>query len=216
MAFIMRGKKVLWLIGIGTISALLGLYWLVQYLLSPYRAYAQFLDAIEKKDVERIYAFVLDEEKQYGLTKETIKHLLDWMLYRNAQKLRGETNLIDPPADRWFRTGVVWVNGETGKTLTINGLKLVGYINLFRPPKRWRWQVSFTHFVKDYLYLNTVPLILRQQGWTEEAQLADYERYQRLREDMVAKWLKQLGISKVFPLPAKTKMRGRYVVIWKK
>lgn len=211
----MRQKKVFWLVGIGTVFVFLGLYWMMQFLLNPYRVYAQFLDAVERKDINRIYAMVLDEEKQDGLTREMVQRLMDWMLYRHAMKVQGKTVFITPPADRWFRAGVLWVNAETDQPLTLDGRRIRGYINLFRPPKRWRWQVSFTHFVKDYLHLNIAHISLRQQGWTEEMVRADRERYERLREDLIAKWLKQFGIIKVFPLPSRTKMRGRYVAIWK-
>lgn len=205
----MRERKFLWIIGLMLIFVIVGFYCLIQYLLSPYRAYARFLKAIEQKDIDTIYSFVLEEEKQGGLRKETVQRLMNWMFYRHASKVRGETVFISPPADRWFRAGVQWMNAETGKPLMLRGKKILGYVNLLRPPKQWRWQVSFTHFVKDYLSLNWAPLLLRQLS-------TDYSTYERLSEEVVSKTLKQLGVDKVFPLPSKIKKRGRYVVIWGK
>lgn len=212
----MGKKKILWIIGLMLIFTILGLYWLIQYLLSPYRAYTQFLKAIEQKDIDTIYSFILEDEKKDGLRKETVQRLIDWMFYRHAPKVRGETVFISPPADRWFRAGVQWTNAETGEPLMLGGRKILGYINLFRPPKRWSWQVSFTHFVKDYLSLNVAPLMLRQQGWTKEKVSTDYGTYERLKDETVLKILSQLGIRKIFQLPSKTKIKGRYIVIWEK
>ena len=189
-------------------------YLLVQYLLNPYRALNRFLIAIEEKDIDTIYAMILDEEKQYGITKEKIQELMNWMLYRHATKVKA---LVFPPnlADRWFRVPVKWLNGETNQPLTIKGRRLLGYINLFRPPKRWGWQISFTHFIKDYLYLNIAPIKLREQMGLDKRTISNYSYYKHFREKIVKDMLKQFGIRELFPLPTKVLRKGKYITIWK-
>lgn len=170
---------------------------------------------LKKKNIDTIYSLILDEEKQYGLTKDDVRKMINWMFYRHASKVKG---LIFPssPADRWLRVPVKWMNGETNQPLTINGRRLLGYINLFRRPKRWKWQISFTHFVKDYLYFNISPIKLHRQGWTKEKISLHSSIYKQLRQEVTVSILKQLGIKEVFPLPAKILKRGKYVVIWEK
>ena len=76
------------------------------------------------------------------------------------------------------------------------------------------WQVSFTHFIKDHLYLNVSPFILKQQGWTEEKIKNNYKLYTQLREITIENLFKYLGIKKLYPLPSKILRKGRYIVIW--
>lgn len=185
------------------------------YILNPHRAFRKFLNAIEYQDLDAIYEFILDEEKQYGLSKEDVQRLMNWMFYRHAPKVKA-LHFSPSLADRWLRVPVKWLNGETNQPLTINGRRMVGYVNLFRRPGRWKWQISFTHFVKDYLYLNIAPVKLRRQGWTGEKIGLNPSQYKSLREEVVTRMLRQLGIKEVFPLPAKILKRGKYIVIWEK
>ena len=65
-------KRRLLLVNISIIiCVILGLYCLIQYYLNPYRALNQFLNAIARKDIDTIYMFILEEEKQQNnLNKE--------------------------------------------------------------------------------------------------------------------------------------------------
>ncbi len=195
------------------ILAFLGFYWLIQYFSNPYRTLNYFLKAIEQKNIDIIYKLVLEEEKQY-LNKRHIEKLLELMFYRHRSKISAVI-FPSPPADRWLEVMVKWLDRETGQALVIDGRKILSRIHLFRPPGRWKWQVSFTHFVKDYIYLNIAPIELYHQGWTEENIKLNHTLYEHFRQNITKKLLGQWGIKETFPLPAKILKRGKYIVIWK-
>lgn len=196
--------------------ALIG-YWLFNWLLDPKRAFRQFLDAIERKDIDRIYAMVLNEEKEAGLTKEQVAKALDFLLYRHGQ-IQGEVILADWETDRWFIADVHWWKVEGQKLLPLpktrrTGPTVVVRLHFFRPPRRLRWQVNFSRFVWFQLYFNLAPV----RVWVRQnPQLKkDLWKLEKMRRDWAREVMrKEWGIKEVFPLPVMTKTRGRYVIIW--
>lgn len=151
---------------------LIGLGALVAYLRSPYRAFKKIVWAIENRNFDLIYQFILDEEKEFGISKETIQRVLEDILYRNAPVVKA----IPPPilrhisgkrlTKKWpfwsypphYRFYIGWANGVTGKPLPsgrpgVTGGILTLQIELYRPPKRG-WQMSFTKLALSYVALN--------------------------------------------------------------
>lgn len=211
----MRGQ---WLVIFLLIVVAVGCYWLARWLLDPMRALQQFLDAVARKDIDCIYTMVLQEEKEAGLTKDQVAKALDVLLYRHGQ-VQGTVILADWRANRWFIADVHWwkMEGEQRKPLPKarrRGPTVVVRLHFFRPPMRWRWQVSFTRFVWFQLYVNHSPI----SSWVK--QNPQLRKQPGKLEEMAKEWareqMRQWGIKEVFRFPVMTMTKGRYVVIWGK
>lgn len=151
---------------------LVGSVALIAYLQSPHRAFKKIVQAMETRNFDLVYQFILDEEKEFGISKETIQRVLEDILYRNAPVVKA----IPPPilrhisgkrlTEKWpfwsypphYRFYIGWANGVTGKPLPSSRPKVTGgiltlQIELYRPPKRG-WQMSFTKLALTYIALN--------------------------------------------------------------
>ncbi len=120
---------------------------------------------IEQKDIDCVYAMVLDEEKEKGLTKEQVAKALEVLFYRHGQvyQVYGEVLGLHRKADRWAKAHIHWwrMEGQQRKPLPKarrSGPTVIAELHLFRPPKRWRWQFSFTRFGWNVLYVNHAPV----------------------------------------------------------
>jgi hypothetical protein len=213
-----RGKRSL-LAAIFVFAFAVGFYWLINWLLDPMRALEGFMRAIEVKDIDRVYAMVLNEEKEAGLSKEQVAKVLEEIFYRYGE-VEGEIILTHRIADRWFYGDILWWKLEKGqrKPLPKTHPKkptVLARVHLFRPPWRLKWQVNFSRFAFGLLFHNHVPI---RKLVSENPKL----REERWKIDKVAKeWarsqIKELwGIKEIFPLPVTAKVKGKMRMFWGK
>jgi len=194
-----------------------GIYWLINWLLDPMRALKGFLEAIERKDIERVYNMTLLEERKAGLTKEQVAKVLDFLLYRHGN-VEAEILITHRIADRWLYGYAHWWKIENGqkKPLPITrriGVTVVTRIDLFRPPWRLKWQVNFTRFTWELLYYNYAPI----KQWIAENPKLDEERWKlaSMAKEWAMKRMAELwGIKEIFPLPVMSRVRGKMRVFW--
>lgn len=197
----------------------IGCYWLVMWLLDPMRALENFLEAVERKDIDRVYAMALQEEKEAGLTKEQVAKVLEDLFYRHG-KVVSEIIVTHWIADRWLYGYVLFWKAEDGekRPISIANPKfptVVTEINLFRPPRCWRWQVSFTRFAWKLLFSNYAPVdkwIANNPKLREEKRKIVSMKREWARNQLRDLW----GIKEVFPLPVTSKVRGKNRVFWGK
>jgi hypothetical protein len=195
----------------------IGIYWLMNWLLDPMRALKGFLEAIERKDVERVYNMTLSEERKAGLSKEQVAKVLNDLLYRHGN-VKSEILITHRVADRWLYGYTHWWKIENGqkKLLPITrriGVTVVARVDLFRPPWRLKWQVNFTRFTWELLYRNYAPI----KQWIAENPKLEEERWElaQMSKEWTKKQMAELwGIKKVFPLPVRARMRGKMRVFW--
>lgn len=214
-----RGKYRL-LVVVLILALAMGCYWLVTWLLNPMRALKGFLKAIEQKNIGRIYSMVLWEEKEAGLTKEQVAKVLEDTLYQGQGDVECEVIVTHWIADRWFYGYVLFWKTEDGKRKPLPRTNakhptVVAEINLFRPPRRWGWQISFTRFAWRLLFSNYAPVdrwVANNPKLKEEKRKIVLMRREWARKQMRDLW----EIREVFPLPVMSKMRGRNRVFWGK
>jgi len=186
------------MIGVGLI--LIGL--LIYYLRSPYRAFRQIVSAIERKDIETVYEFVLDEEKQMGITKEVVSYVLEDILYKNAKMVRACRTPLEKiqgkVGDNFYRFYCGWVEGATGKPLPsfreITRGVMTLQIDLYHPTGRG-WQMNFTKMALSYFALNF-----------PQDQAGQVSRL------YFQKW----GISVIYERPSYIVIHGRIKYLWDK
>lgn len=205
-----------WLLGLFGALVVVGAYWGIRWLLDPERALRQLVAAIEQKDIDRVYAMVLDEEKEKGLTKDQVAKALEVLFYRHGQ-VYGEVLGLHQKADRWAKAYIHWWRIEGGQKKPLpkarrSGPTVIAELHLFRPPKRWRWQFSFTRFVWFVLYVNHSPA----KEWVQAnpSLKGDWGKLRKMMRSWTKEVMGQWGIKEVFPLPVMTKMRGRLMVLW--
>jgi len=214
----LRGKRSL-LTAIVAFFFTVGFYWLINWLLDPTRALKGFVKAIEEKEIDQVYAMVLNEEKKSGLTKEQVAKVLEEIFYRHGE-VEGEIILTHRMADRWLYGHVLWWKLEGGqrkplpkthpKTPTV-----VVRVDLFRPPWRLSWQVNFSRFAFGLLFYNYVPvrkLVAENPKLREERWKIDKVGREWARRQIRELW----GIKEIFPLPVVTKIRGKMRMFWGK
>jgi hypothetical protein len=195
------------------------IYWLMNWLLDPMRALKGFLEAIEQKDIDRIYSMTLSEERKAGLSKEQVAKVVGDLFYRHGN-VKSEILITHRIADRWLYGYVLWWKVENGQKKPLPRTKtesstIVARIDIFRPPLRLKWQVNFTRFTWGLLYYNYAPI---KQWITKNPELKE-ERWKLT--PMAKEWAKKQmvelwGIKEVFPLPVMARMRGKMRVFWGK
>jgi len=90
------------------------IYWLMNWLLDPMRALKGFLEAIEQKDIDRIYSMTLSEERKAGLSKEQVAKVVGDLFYRHGN-VKSEILITHRIADRWLYGYVLWWKVENGQ-----------------------------------------------------------------------------------------------------
>lgn len=192
---------------------LVGSVALIAYLRSPHKAFKKIVRAMETRNFDLVYQFILDEEKEFGISKETIQRVLEDILYRNAPVVKA----VPPPilrhisgkrlTEKWpfwsypphYRFYIGWANGVTGKPLPSGRPKVTGgiltlQIELYRPPKRG-WQMSFTKLALTYIALN----------YPKEEAI-------KITSQMFRRW----GIKAIYETPPYSIVRNRIHYHWDK
>src|SRR5262245_10778363 len=185
----------------------LGWRWIV-YLHGPGPVAAEFVAAIERHDVARIYALALDQEKnEMGLTQAAVERALNEILYHRAPQLRSSPSRMrgdDSRARNWQTFCVAWTDAATGKPLPSPRTgEFSTAIDLFQRPDG-HWQVSFTRFAGDYLLFNGRP--------------AEYYRLRYAeRNAWIGRWwtskFRQWGLPGTCYAPATIKVDGQVVAL---
>ncbi len=183
--------------------------WLV-YLSSPQRVARQFLAAIERKDVDGVYALTMEKEKrEMGVTKEVISRVLHDILYRRVSHIKviptPLTEFDGPRADNWYRLQhVTWGDASTDKPLpskSENGMLRIS-VDLFRSPEG-RWEVSFTCLASSYIIKNiTKPML-------EKPTVQNVLMLRRYRRALLQQW----GIKTDLPEPAIVIDKGHRIAL---
>lgn len=195
--------------GLGLVT--IGICSFVAYLRSPYRIFRQIVNAIERKDIDTVYEFILEEEKKMGITKEIVHQVLNDILYKNATVVKACRTPLEQIQGRvvrdayWFlgwgniyRFYSGWMDGMTSKPFPsfrkITKGVMTLRIELYRPSGRG-WQMSFTQFALSYIVLNfprgKAPQLFRL-------------------------FFKKWGISAIYDLPPHVLIRGRVHILWDK
>ena len=154
-----RRHRIIVMVGTGLI--LISTYLFIAYLRSPYRVFRQIITAMERKDIDTIYKFILDEEKKMGITKEVVRRSLDDILYKNATVVKACRTPLEQIQGKvtsdvyYFYSG--WMDEVTGKPLpsfrkVTKGVMTLK-IDLYKPTGRG-WQMSFTRLAMSYSALN--------------------------------------------------------------
>jgi hypothetical protein len=139
-----------------------GVWQRLAYLRGPGPVAAEFVAAIERHDVDRVYALALDQEKsEMGLTQAGTGRALDEIFYRLAPEVQGSPSRNgddDPRATNWYTRFVAWTDTRTGQELPSRSHtgEFRTMIDLFRMPDG-RWRVSFTRLAAEWLLFNMLP-----------------------------------------------------------
>lgn len=213
------GRKHRLLIFVLFLTLAMGCYWLVTWLFNPMRAMECLLKAIEQKDINQVYSMTLQEERETGLSREQVAEVLEYTLYKYGD-VDCEIIVTHWIADRWFYGYVLFwkAEGNKRKPLPTTNPKLptiVAEINLFRPPQRWGWQVSFSRFAWRLLFSNYAPV----DKWVANNPKLKEEKWKivLMKKEWARNQMRTLGgIREVFPLPVMSKMRGKNRVFWGK
>lgn len=187
---------------IGTGLILTSVYLLITYLLSPYRVFRQIVTAMECKDIDTIYKFVLDEEKKMGITKEVINQSLNDILYKKATVVKACRTPLERIQGKaaenvyWFYCG--WMDGVKNEPLPsfreITKGVMTLKIELYKPTGRG-WQMSFTRLLMSYSALNF-----------------SKDKAGQIFRSSFQKW----GISAIYEPPTYVIIRGRQHFLWDK
>lgn len=189
------------IVTIGAGLILIGLTGLFIYLRSPYWAFRQIVSAIERKDIDTVYDFVLDEEKKAGITKEVVSRVFEDILYKHAKIVRACRTPLEKlqgkESSDFYRFYCGWMDGLTGKPLSSfrkTGRVMTLQIELYRPTGRG-WQMNFTKMALSYFVIN-FPQDQAGQAF-------------RL-------YFKKWGISGIYGRPPHIVVRGRIKHLWDK
>jgi hypothetical protein len=173
----------------------------------PYRAFRVIVSAMERKDIDLLYEFVLDEEKKMGVTKEKVAQALGDILYHRADVVKAipvKRMGYGKVMDEMYRFHVAWADGITGKPFP-SFRKVIGLmtlrLELYKAPKR-RWKFSFTIMARSYFLIN-LPFV------TSDGKPLPRRKYV---QQAFARW----GIPGVFKPPPYLIIKGRKKFVWER
>jgi len=134
----------------GMVLLVIGVWWWQWQ--APYRTLMTFLVALEKGDIETLYALTPQAEREYkivtpDLIRKTYQYLLRPQLIERYQLVRIErTSPKGPKPEIWIRSVAVrfYLYYQDAKGNKIEP-PLVVYVT--RPPEDRRWRIPFSYYV---------------------------------------------------------------------
>ncbi len=187
----MLKSKAKWVTGcVSTCMIVIGIWWWQWQ--APYRTLIGFLKALQKGDIDAIYALSLDKERELGLTKEVVERIYRLCLkpalshQRIVRIERQNRSLLIHEASIPF---LLWFEG-------LNRPIVVGVV---RWPGTRNWRISFSAFAMDIARF----FVVRD----------DYQRYRLFKNMGLKFWVSSLGIVEdidVLIMQATLQSRFRY------
>ena len=184
-----------WIAGFtSTCMIVIGIWWWQWQ--APYRTLISFLKALQKGNIDAIYALSLDKERELGLTKEVVERIYRRCLkpalsHRHIVRIeRQNRSLLIREASIPF---LLWFEG-------LNRPIVVG---VTRWPGTRNWRISFSAFAMSI----TRAFVLRD----------DYQRYRLFRNMGLKFWVSPLGsIEDIDVLIMQATLSSRFRYLQKK